>query len=105
MAGQDPGGGVERTALAWQRTALAVVGGSVAVARLRFEAIGVVGLVFLTLSAVVSLSVLLESRGRHPHRGGLRVRPRPRGGRAALALALAVSAIGATELFSLLHGS
>ena len=40
----DPGVGNERTALAWQRTALALVAGSAILTRLTFDRLGAVAL-------------------------------------------------------------
>jgi uncharacterized membrane protein YidH (DUF202 family) len=97
----DPGLATDRTALAWQRTALATAAGAAIMARLTFDRLGPSALV--TMAAALGLSgwILLESRGRYRHDAGLRQRRRPRGGRAPLVLALAVGLIALTELIAL----
>jgi uncharacterized membrane protein YidH (DUF202 family) len=97
----DDGRANERTALAWQRTALSLAAASALLSRLTFERAGWVAL----LSAValpLSLSVLLESRLRYSHDAVIRTHRRPRDGRAPAALALATVALAASELAALL---
>ena len=99
---RDPGLQNERTALAWQRTALSLVAASAIMARLTWEAANVLPTALLAVAAALSLWVFLESRWRYAHSAGVRLRPRPRGGRGPLTLALAVALIGVAELASLL---
>ncbi len=98
----DPGIGNERTALAWQRTALAVLAAAAILSRLTFDRLGLLALVSLGASAPIALWLFMESRGRYLHDAQVRVRPRPRGGRAPLTLTIATLAIGLTELAALL---
>lgn len=94
----DPGIANERTALAWQRTALSIVGGAAILARLRAEDLALLA-VPLTLAALLGLWVLLESRGRY-HRTA---RAERRGGRAPMALTIATALIAVSELVALLR--
>lgn len=91
----------ERTALAWQRTALSLMAGAAIMGRLTFGRLGYVALVVLAVAAVLSLWVFIESRRRYAQRLGHRTRPRPRGGRAPLFLTLALALIAVTELAAL----
>ena len=100
----DPGLGNERTALAWQRTALSLLAGSAILARLTFDRLGPVALLSVAVAGPVGLWLFLESRGRYRHDAGVRRRPRSRGGRAPLALAVATVAAGLTELTALMRG-
>lgn len=97
----DAGGANERTALAWQRTALAVVAGSAVVARLTWRDLAAAALVPLVASMVLGLWIFAESRGRYAHDAGTRPRSRPRGGRAPTALAVATVLLAGTELAAL----
>ncbi|MFS3130725.1 DUF202 domain-containing protein [Nocardioides sp. Bht2] len=94
----DPGIANERTALAWQRTALSIVGGAAILARLRAADLAVLA-VPLALAAMLGLWVLFESRGRYRRT----VRAERRGGRAPAALTLATALIALSELFALLR--
>ncbi|CAM3268113.1 DUF202 domain-containing protein [Nocardioides dubius] len=93
----DPGIANERTALAWQRTALSIVGGAAILARLRAEDL-VLLVIPLSLAALLGLWVLFESRWRY-HRTNRAVK---RGGRAPAALSLATGLIAVSELIALL---
>lgn len=93
--------GNERTALAWQRTALALLAGGAVVARLTLDRLGVFAVASLALELPLVLWVMVESRGRYHHDAGIRERGRPRGGRATAALAVAVVVIAVTELSAL----
>jgi hypothetical protein len=99
----DPGNANERTALAWQRTALSLVGGAAVLGRLTFDRLGVVAVAMLGVSTGLALWVLAESRGRYAHDAGVRRRPRSRGGRAPAALAAATGVLGLTEAAALLR--
>lgn len=65
---QPPGLQNERTALAWQRTALSLLAGAVALTRFAYEQIGFVGLACL-LAVPLTGAVLLRSGRRYRHRG------------------------------------
>lgn len=102
MADPDSGAGNERTALAWQRTALGVVAGSAILARLTFARLGLLALVTVAIALPIGLWIFLESRARYRHDAGIHLRPRSRGGRSPFTLSLATMAIGFTELAALL---
>lgn len=104
-AAGDPGMANERTALAWQRTALALVAASAVMARLTWSQLGLAAMVPLTASLLLSLWVFAESWGRYSHDAGTRLRPRPRGGRAPTSLMLATVLVAATELAALVRPS
>lgn len=84
-----PGVQNERTAFAWQRTALSLAVATVALTRLAFERIGYAGLVCLVAAPLV-LFVLLESRVRYRHRNGEKLSSHDHDGTGALLLAIAV---------------
>ena len=102
MAVTDPGVGNERTALAWQRTALSLVAASAILTRLTFDRLGAVALTSVLLAAPLGLWIFLESRGRYEHDAGISRRARSRGGRAPLTLTIATVIVGLTELLALL---
>ncbi|MBW4717980.1 DUF202 domain-containing protein [Saccharothrix obliqua] len=65
----------ERTALAWQRTALAMIAGSAVLARLTADRLGAYALVSLGVTTALGLVVLVAARwryraGRRGRRGG-----------------------------------
>jgi uncharacterized membrane protein YidH (DUF202 family) len=91
----------ERTALAWQRTALALLAGSAIVARLTVDRIGALAVLSLVVVLPLAIWVMVESRGRYSHDAGVRQRLRPRGGRAPFVLAAATVLIALTELAAL----
>lgn len=105
QAAGDPGMANERTALAWQRTALALLGGSAVMARLTWDDLGLRAAAPLAIAFVLSLWVFVESWGRYSHDAGTRLRPRPRGGRAPTSLMLATVLVAATELAALVRPS
>lgn len=94
----------ERTALAWQRTALALLAGSAVVARLTVDRIGVLAVLSLVVVLPLASWVMVESRGRYAHDAGMRLRSRPRGGRAPFVLTVATVLIALTELAALVAG-
>lgn len=100
-AAGDPGVANERTALAWQRTALSLVAAAAIMARLTWDRLGGLDAGLLAVAMGLALWVFAESRGRYRHDQGSRPRPRLRGGRAPLALAVATMLIAATELIAL----
>lgn len=99
----DPGLQNERTALAWQRTALSMVAASAVMARLTWSSGGITALVILVVAAALSTWVFVESRGRYDHSARVRLRARSRGGRAPLALTVAASLLAAVEVVALLR--
>jgi len=98
----DPGAQNERTALAWQRTALSLMAGSAVLARLTYEPLGPLSLAGVLVAFPLSCWVFWESRGRYAHSAGVRKRGRDRGGRSAAALAIAVVSLALTELAAIL---
>jgi uncharacterized membrane protein YidH (DUF202 family) len=93
----DPGRANERTALAWQRTALALIAGSALLTRFTAESLGLASLASVGAAMPLAAWVFLESRARYAHDAGTRRRSRPRDGRAPLALTLATTVIALTE--------
>jgi uncharacterized membrane protein YidH (DUF202 family) len=100
-AGSEHGSHNERTALAWQRTALSLLAASAVVARLTVDRLGALAVVSLLLVLPLSLWVMAESRGRYDHDAGVRRRARGRSGRAAAFLSVSVVVIALTELTAL----
>lgn len=101
MPTADLGAQNERTALAWQRTALSLVAGSAGLSRLTFDRLGPVALVSVVVAVPLSMWVFWESRGRYRHDAGLRIRPRSRSARSSAALAIAIVAMALIELAAL----
>jgi len=99
----DPGIANERTALAWQRTALSLVAGAAIIARLAVDQTGPVVLVPLVAAALLGLWIFVESHARYRHSAGRTSRAGGRGGRAALALAIATTLIAVAELMMILR--
>jgi uncharacterized membrane protein YidH (DUF202 family) len=95
----DVGASGERTALAWQRTALGLVAGAAIMARLSAGDVGGVAVLCLAAAMLLSAWVFVESVARYRHRSG--PDPRPRGGRAPLFLALTTVLIAAVEVMAL----
>jgi len=82
---------VERTALAWNRTALALLVAAVVVARLTLDRLGPWGMAGAGLAILAGAYLLLEARRwRRPERR--------RGGATTLVLGLAVVGIGLVEI-------
>jgi hypothetical protein len=90
----------QRTALAWQRTALSLLTGSTLLARLLYPVAGVPALAGWVVAASLSVWVLLV---RRPH---LLPQdpdtPEQRDGLPGAAVVLAVAVLGVTELLALL---
>lgn len=101
MPARDPGAGNERTALAWQRTSLAVLAGAAVLSRVTFATLGLFALASLAVGVPLAGWLFLESRARYLHDAGVRVRPASRGGRAPLMLTIATLAIGITAMAAL----
>ena len=101
-----PAGGVqnERTALAWQRTALSVLLGGAVLVRLNHDGLGLFGVLSAVLSVPLAAWIFVESRARYRHDACIRARPRSRGGRAPLMLSAAVAILGVMELEHLWAG-
>jgi uncharacterized membrane protein YidH (DUF202 family) len=101
---RDPDAGVhnERTALAWQRTALSLLAGSAIVTRLSLDDLGLLAVAGFVVVLVLVGLVLRESHGRYHDEAGIRRRTRPRGGRAPAMLAVVTVLVGLTELAALL---
>ena len=93
----DAGLSNERTGLAWQRTALALVAGTAIVGRLTLPAVGPVSLACLVVNGSLGLWTFAEGRSRYAQGSGRRLRSRPRGGRAAAATAAATLLLCLTE--------
>lgn len=106
MSVRDPEPGVynERTALAWQRTALGLLAGAAIVSRLALGSLGVFAAVAVVVAMPLTGWVLWASRRRYHAHAGRRFRLRQRGGRAPAALAAVTVVIGVTELAALLAG-
>ena len=98
----DAGESLARTALAWQRTALALAAGSAVLTRLTFERLGLLALVSVGVAAPLGLWLFLENRGRYRHEAGPAERTRTRSAAAPLVLTLATSAVAIVELAALL---
>jgi uncharacterized membrane protein YidH (DUF202 family) len=96
--GPDGGASNERTALAWQRTALALLAGAAVLSRVTLDTLGALALLSVAVALPMTGWVLVESRLRYLDRTGDRRRSRPRGGRAPTALLVATLAFAATEL-------
>jgi uncharacterized membrane protein YidH (DUF202 family) len=93
----------ERTALAWQRTALALIAGAAILSRLTLERLGLVAFVALGVVLPLSAWVLVESRGRYANDAGTGPRMRSRGGRAPSAVAVATLVLALVELLAIMH--
>jgi uncharacterized membrane protein YidH (DUF202 family) len=102
MDSRETGTQNERTELAWQRTALSLVGGSAVITRLTFARLGTLALTLLVVALPLSLWVLLESRLRYRREAGADRPARSRGGAPAAALALGTVAVAVVELAALL---
>lgn len=100
----DPGISNERTALAWQRTALSLIAGSAIVTRLTWSTLGLWALAILSAVTLLSLWVFVEGTGRYSHDAGIRARPRSRGGRAPLVLASGAGLLSASEILAFIAG-
>jgi uncharacterized membrane protein YidH (DUF202 family) len=103
VPGEDVGAANERTALAWQRTALAVLAGSILVTRLTFKDIGHLAFLCTAVSVPVTLWLFTEGRLRYLAHRGSRPRAAARGGRSSAAIALASVSVAVTEVAALIQ--
>jgi putative membrane protein len=103
MTTRDPGLQPERTALAWQRSALALAGATIVVGRLTFSAVGVIALLVVALG-VGHAAVIFATAQRHyrVRTGAAQTRPWPTAVHAVL-LSAQVVALGGLELADLLR--
>lgn len=101
MISSDVGVSNARTALAWQRTALALMAGAAIMARFTYSELGWAAIVVLMAALLLSAWVFVESRGRYSHHAGIRSRGRSRGGRGPGSLAIATLLIAGTELLAM----
>lgn len=92
----------ERTALSWQRTALASAAGAAIIARHSADALGAATLPLLLGTLGLAAAAFVLGRRRYDPAIGERVRRRD--GRAPFALSLAVLAMALTELLALAMG-
>lgn len=101
---EPPGLANERTALAWQRTALSVVVAALVVARLTIGRVGLGVVLLAAAGAVLGGWVALEGLARYRARHGEPRSGPGRGGRATLLLTGTVVLLALTELAALLLG-
>ena len=92
----------ERTALSWQRTALASATGSAVIARHASDTLG--GVVVALLLGTIALSAAAFVLGRHRYDPAFPESTRRRDGRAPFALSLAILTMAVTELLALTLG-
>ena len=101
---EQPGTANERTALAWQRTALALVAGAALLTRLTLDRLGWFAVASVLVAGPLAGWVFVESRLRYAQAAAVRTRLRPRDGRAPFALMLATVVVAAVELAALVAG-
>ena len=100
---RDPGLQPERTALAWQRSALALAAATIVIGRLTFSAVGLIALIVVALG-VVHAGVVFATAQRHYRlrTGEPQVSTWPIGVHAAL-LSAQVGALGVLEMVAVLR--
>jgi uncharacterized membrane protein YidH (DUF202 family) len=102
---EDRGASNERTALAWQRTALALIAGSAIMARLTYAPLSWFALLVLAMAAAISAWVFLSSSARYGRRTGLRAPAQDsRGNHAPPSLTVATVLVAGTEFAALVLG-
>lgn len=100
LARAAPGGAQpERTALAWQRTALATAAGAAIIARHTGDTLGPASLVILLATLGLAGAAFVLGRRRYTLTPGETTRRRD--GRAPVVLTLAVTTMALTELIAL----
>jgi uncharacterized membrane protein YidH (DUF202 family) len=100
---RDAGLQPERTALAWQRSALALAAATIVIGRLTFSAVGLVAL-FIVALGVTHAAVVFATAQRHYRlrTGEGHMATWPTGVHAAL-LSAQVTALGVLETVAVLH--
>jgi len=102
---RDPGLQPERTALAWQRSGLALAGASVVVARLTITSAGIVAVLAALSGLAHAAGIFWVQRRHYGIRSADRVAPHwPTGLHAAL-LSAQVVLLAGLELWHMLHTS
>ena len=100
--GRDVGLQNERTALAWQRTALSLIVGSAIVSKVTFERLGHFSTISMAVAVPAAVWIFLDSRGRYRQRRSGSITTSPRNGAArAAALSIAISTAAVSELAAL----
>jgi uncharacterized membrane protein YidH (DUF202 family) len=100
---RDPGLQPERTALAWQRSALALAAATIVVGRLTFSAVGLVALLVVALGVVHAALIFATSRRHYRLRTGeTHLSTWPTGVHGAL-LSAQVAALGVLEILTVLR--
>ena len=100
---RDPGLQPERTALAWQRSALALAGATIVIGRLTFSAVGLIAVAVVALGVAHAAVVFATSQRHYRLRtGDVPTRTWPTGVHAAL-LSAQVAALGVLELLAVLR--
>ena len=100
---RDAGLQPERTALAWQRSALALAGATIVIGRLTFSAVGLAALLVVALGVAHAAVVFATARRHYRVRTGeAHVSTWPTGVHAAL-LSAQVAALGVLETLAVLH--
>lgn len=101
-AGNDPGLQNERTAFAWQRTALAVLASAAVVARLMYPTLGWCALLGIAFALVATAWVFRRSRLRYRRTHAVAEGKYARGGTDALLITAAVLLMGLLVLAAIL---
>ncbi|QZY30448.1 DUF202 domain-containing protein [Nocardioides coralli] len=91
----------ERTALAWQRTALALLVAAAVTARLTYDRLGPAAVIVSAAGVTACCWVFWHGRARYRQRNAPGTDSPLRGGRSALALTVAVVAVACLELLGL----
>jgi uncharacterized membrane protein YidH (DUF202 family) len=102
VAEDDRGRANERTALAWQRTALSLLGAALILARLTYDRIGPFALIFLAIAVPATVWVVLVGRQRYVAQSMSTASVSPRGGRSAVVVSALTVLLAATETAAML---
>jgi uncharacterized membrane protein YidH (DUF202 family) len=102
-AARDPGLQPERTALAWQRSALALAAATIVVGRLTFSSVGLIALIVVALG-VGHAAVIFATAHQHYRirTGEVKAKRWPTGVHAVL-LSVQVTALGLLEMLDVLR--